>query len=101
MTRHKFQVLRDRYLTDPAEQALVREMSRASRVVSALAELLDFACETTPEARTPDNDVRPAQPRIAQDDSLFLATLKDGIEELGGRLEVVAVFPDRRVSLLE
>ena len=37
---------------------------------------------------------------IEDEDSLFLATLKDGIEALGGRLEVTAVFPDRRVLLV-
>ena len=101
MTRHKFQTLRDRYLTDPVERALVAEMTRAPRVLTALAELRDEApYEPISALDAPGSDSRSVA-QIARDDSLFLTTLKDGVAELGGRLEVVAVFPGQRVPLLE
>lgn len=99
MTRNKFQTLRDRHLTDPVEQALVAEMGRASRLVTTLAHVCTPECETAPDGAA--DGPQSERPRIADADSLFLATLKDGVEELGGRLEVVAVFSDRRVPLLE
>ena len=84
--------------TDP----LVEEITRASRLVTALAGLCDDAtCEPAAGTGTPDDASRSAPPQIARDDSIFLATLKVGVEELGGRLEVVAVFPGQRVPLLE
>lgn len=101
MTRHKFQTLREQYLTDPVVQAHVAEMVQASRVLTGLANLCDDAsCGAEATASRPGADAQPA-PTIGRDDRIFLATLKEGVEELGGQLEVVAVFPDKRVPLLE
>ncbi len=100
MTRKKFQTLRDTYLTDPVERARVDEIGRAMNVVIALGRFYDSQCKTPHAGEIAGDITKPKRPRIADDDSLFLATLREGIEELGGRLEVVAVFPDTTVRLI-
>lgn len=39
--------------------------------------------------------------RIEHEEDIYLSTLTDYIEALGGHLEVAAVFPDRTVKLME
>ena len=100
MSRKPWSTLREPIMADPVRRAHIEEMSRASRLVIALARLCDSQSETPPGATTATDGSQPEVPHITEDDSLFLATLKEGIEELGGRLEVTAVFPDQRVPLL-
>jgi DNA-binding XRE family transcriptional regulator len=38
--------------------------------------------------------------RIEQEDDVYLSTLARYVEALGGRLEVLAVFPDETVTIL-
>ena len=101
MAGHRpFRTLRDPIMADPVRRARVEEMGRASRILIALARLLDSQCDT-PEGTTATADTAELRPiRIEEEDSEFLSTLKEGIEELGGRLEVAATFPDRTIQLL-
>jgi hypothetical protein len=100
MTRKKFQTLRDTYLTDPVERARVDEIGRAMKVVIALGKTYDSQCTSPQTSQAAGDGTDPNLPPIADDDSLFLVTLREGIEELGGRLEVVAVFPNTTVRLI-
>ena len=82
-------------------RARIEEMNRASRIVIALAKLQVDECTTQSQQQAAGSAADFTASSISDGDSLFLATLKDGIEALGGRLEMVAVFADRRVPLME
>lgn len=99
MPRHPWSELRDPIMADPMRRAQIEETGRATDVVLAIAKLVDAACETAAEPVPTGSE--PNVPRIAEADSDYLATLKDGTERLGGRLEIAAVFSDRRIPLLD
>jgi hypothetical protein len=95
--RKSFQALSEPIMNDEMRRARVEEIERAMETVLALAQLKEVPCDTPVDEATADTST----PRVSEADSLFLATLRQGVEELGGRLEVTAVFPDRRVALIE
>ena len=84
-------------MNDEKRRARVEEIERAMETVLALAKLTELPCGTPTSEVTADV----SKPHVSEADSLFLATLRQGVEELGGRLEVTAVFPDRRVALID
>jgi hypothetical protein len=97
VTRKSFRTLSEPTMGNEARRARVAEIERAMETVIALANLKATPCETsTSEAQEGSSTLR-----VSEADSLFLATLRQGVEELGGRLEVTAIFPDRRVALIE
>ena len=84
-------------MDDESRRARVAEIERAMEMVLALAQLKEKPCDMpTNEMAEPSSTLR-----VSEADSLFLATLRHGVEELGGRLEVTAIFSDRRVALIE
>lgn len=100
MPRKLWSTLRDSIMTDPSRRAEIDEMGRASRIAVALGMLLDAQCATPHNEAARSAEEQTETPRIPEDASLFLATLKEGIKELGGRLEIAAVFTDR-IELME
>jgi len=79
--------------TRPIEDVLPKvygdpeRMTRIGRMTGALRDALALA------------KARGNAPRIVGQDDLYLATLREYVEVLGGTLEVRAVFPDRVVAL--
>jgi hypothetical protein len=100
MTRKNFRTLSDPIMADPVRRAHIEEIGRAMKLVIALAKLCDAQCDAAQDESVEGDASKTVTPNIKEEDSLFLSTLKEGIEELGGRLEVTAVFPDRHVDLL-
>jgi hypothetical protein len=100
MPRKPWSTLRDPIMSDPNRRAELEEIRRASRIVIELGRLLDSQCISPKEAGTSESEPRAELTQIPADAGRFLAVLKDGIEQLGGRLEIAAVFPDRRVDLM-
>jgi transcriptional regulator with XRE-family HTH domain len=104
MTGHKnYRILRqrleERVKSDPEARFRREERRRALRDALALAELRESRGQTqTDLARTLDV----SQPNISQlerKEDLYVSTLRDYVEALGGRLEINAVFPDATISL--
>jgi len=87
-------------MADPVRRAEIKEMGRAMDLVIALAKLCESRSETPLDGATASGSTELKPPSITDDDSIFLATLREGIEELGGRLELAAVFPDTTVRLI-
>ncbi len=101
MTRKNFRTLSEPIMADPARRARVEEIERAMDIVIALARLCDAQGTSSAAAPARGDGTVSEAPHIRDEDSEFLATLRDGIERLGGRLRVTAVFPDRCVPLLD
>lgn len=97
MKRKNIRALSEPIMKDEMRRARVEEIERAMETVLALAQLKERPCETKTDESTADTGI----PHVSEADSLYLTTLRQGVEELGGRLEVTAVFPDHRVALID
>ena len=94
-----FDNLRRQIEADPVARAEVEEMKRAMRDVSALARLRE-AREKTQVALASALGVSQSNvSRIERQDDLYLSTLREYVEALGGRLQLAAVFPDQTILL--
>ncbi len=94
-----FDDLRRQIDADPVARAEVEEMKRAMRDVSALARLRE-AREKTQAALAGALGVSQSNvSRIERQDDLYLSTLREYVEALGGRLQLAAVFPDQTILL--
>lgn len=100
MTHKNFRTLSDPIVADPVRRARIEEMGRAMDLVMAIAKLCHARYEVQGELPTAPDGAPTGAPHIRDEDSLFLSTLKEGVEELGGRLEVAVIFRDRTVQLL-
>jgi len=100
MTRRKFDELRATVDTDPVRRQRVDRIRSAMDDVLALAELRGHR-EVTQQELAALLDVTQANvSRIEHEDDLYLSTLRNYVEALGGRLELRAVFPEVSVELL-
>jgi hypothetical protein len=83
---------------DPTQRALVAEYERAMRDALALANLrADLA--TRQQGNHQPSATRTDMSCIEHEEDVYLSTLRDYVEELGGELELSAVFPEGRVTL--
>lgn len=99
MPHKPFRILSEPLMADPLRRARVEEAGRANRIILALADLRGLNREAG-AAPAPHDGAAAEMLRIGEEDSLFLDHLRFYIEEMGGHLEVTAVFPDERVQLL-
>lgn len=100
MKTHKWSDIRRKTENNPASQARMERIRRAMDDVQAIAKLRDVDNDEKWSARHALQPV--AEPRVstierAEDE--YLETLAAYIADMGGRLEVAAVFPDERILL--
>lgn len=97
---NSFKKLRDQVRSDPARSARVDELKRAMHTAMRLAELRESRKATQKQVASELNVSQANISRIEHESDLYLSTLKNYIEALGGRLEIAAVFDDERVVLV-
>lgn len=97
-----FRVLRDRARANETEADRERRAvtMRAMETARVLGGILDNAEPAALNQLGLVQRDEAAQSLVATVRDEYLATLRDGVEALGGRLEVRAVFPDRTITLL-
>lgn len=101
MTRTRpFAELAEKVKADPARRQEIETLRRAMRDVLALADLRARQGITQKELAETLGVSQSNISRIEHEEDLYLSTLRDYAEALGGRLEVNVVFPDATVSLL-
>ncbi|HEY7029764.1 MAG TPA: hypothetical protein VH482_00490 [Thermomicrobiales bacterium] len=83
---------------DPEQRALVAEYERAMRDALALADVR-ATLGTNRQAVDDSSNGRTEVRCIQHDEDTYLSTLRDYVEDLGGELELIAVFPEGRVRL--
>jgi transcriptional regulator with XRE-family HTH domain len=93
----KFRDLAAAIDNDPIRRAKVDEEKRALHIVLALAELRNARGATQGEVARRLDVSQANISRIEHEENIFLSTLRDYIDALGGRLELRAVFPDGAV----
>lgn len=86
--------------TDPVQRARIETAKRAMAVVEEIAELRARKSQAPREVAGTVGGSRANAPRIEHEEDLYLSTLRDYVEALGGRLEINAVFADGVVTLV-
>jgi DNA-binding XRE family transcriptional regulator len=104
MARKNWKTLHDDLMTaveaDPARKVRYERERLAADLITALSDLRE-SLEVTQTSLAETMDVSQENiSRIERQHDLYLSTLRRYVEALGGHLEVIAVFPERRVSLL-
>lgn len=74
---------------------------RAIRDVLALAKLREHRGQTQQDVANESAVSQGRISRIEHQQDIYLSTLQSYIEALGGHLEIVAVFPDERILLVD
>lgn len=96
-----FKILQDQVRSDPVGSAQVDEMKRAIYTALRLAELRESR-QATQQQVAEDLKVSQANvSRIEHESDLYLSTLRNYVEALGGSLEIAAVFNDERIILVD
>jgi DNA-binding XRE family transcriptional regulator len=87
-------------LNDPVRRARIDERKRAIDNALALAALrTDRAISQRQMARTLGVSQANVS-RIEHEEDVYLSTLRKYVAALGGQIEVTAIFPDERVTLV-
>jgi len=99
MTRKSFNTLSAPILADPERRGRVREHERAMRDALQLGQLREARNRTQAELVGALEVSQANISRIERQEDLYLSTLSGYVEDLGGHIEVNAVFPDTIVAL--
>ncbi|MFN8556084.1 MAG: helix-turn-helix transcriptional regulator [Dehalococcoidia bacterium] len=99
MTRANFRGLKDAILADPRRRAAFAVERRAMETALSLMALRQARGATQVEVAGAIGVSQANISRIEHQDDLYLSTLRAYVAALGGRLELLAVFPDQTICL--
>lgn len=94
-----FKLLSAALNADPQRRARVEAHKRAIRDALSLAHLRRSRGATQQSLAAALGISQPNVSRVEHQDDLYLSSLAGYVEALGGRLEIMAVFPDERIGL--
>jgi DNA-binding XRE family transcriptional regulator len=92
-------VLLDPVLADPDRREEVLRQKRSIEIALRLGKLREECCTTQTQVAQAMNVSQPNISRIEHEEDIYLSTLREYVEALGGELEINVVFPDRKVRL--
>lgn len=92
--------VREETARDPARQARVDEMKKAASAAYQLAQLREGRGTTQVAMASAMGISQGGVSRIEHRQDVFLSTLREYVEALGGTLELRAVFPDETVEIV-
>ncbi|MBX3071691.1 MAG: XRE family transcriptional regulator [Thermomicrobiales bacterium] len=100
MTRRSFShVTKKRLADDPERRERLAIMQRAMEDMLALSEVRDRMDMTQKQVAETLGVSQANISRIEHEEDLYLSTLRDYVEALGGELQVKAVFEDQEIYL--
>lgn len=101
MTKTKpFRELADKIYADPVRRSRMETRRRALDLALALYDLRQRGEGDHEQSTHEGQGLSGDSCSIEHEEDFYLSTLRDYITEFGGRLEVTAVFPDSRVTLV-
>ena len=99
MRTRSFSELAEPIKADPARRSRVEQHKRAIRDALTLAELRDGVGLSQRDMAEALGQPQANVSRIEHDEDLYLSTLRQYIEVLGGELQIRAIFPEQEVAL--
>lgn len=99
--RHTWNTLRDEVMADPERRARVEEYQRAMQSVQRLAQLREARGATQQQIADALSQSQANISRIEHENDVYVSTVAGYVQALGGRLDLVAVFPDETITLTE
>ena len=106
--RHKFRDLVAQRNIDPVHRAQIEDEKRAIYDALTIGELRELrerrgATQTSVAGAlgTSQANVSKLEARIDDERDVYLSTLRAYVEALGGRLQLLAVFPDETIELTQ
>ena len=96
---YKWATLRDQMRSDPVRSAEIDRMKMAMDDVMKLAKLREARNMTQVQVAEALGSSQANVSKLERRDDVYLSTLSDYVEALGGRLELRAVFPDQVVAI--
>ncbi len=101
MTKTKnFEQLRSKLRANLESRILGEQYERAIRDALALGKLRESHDGAQEEIADIPANSRDNAAHVELQDNLYLSALNSYIAELGGRLEITAIFPDQRITLV-
>lgn len=97
---HPFAEIAAKHADDPERKARREQYKRAMSDALALGELRQHLGLTQQDIAAKLSVSQPNVSRIEREEDVYLSTLREYVEALGGRLEITAVFPDQTIALL-
>ena len=98
MTR-RFADIKRHVDTDPGYQAEADEMTRAMEDALTLGRIRESRGMTQTAVAGALGQTQANVSRIEHQDDLYLSTLREYVEALGGRLQIAAIFDDQTILL--
>jgi len=95
-----FREIAGKHRDDPDRKARREQFKRAMADALALAELRQSLGQTQQDLAEKLGVSQPNVSRIEHEEDVYLSTLREYVEALGGRLEITAVFADQVVTLI-
>ncbi len=99
MTRKKFSEISEPFRQDPAFRAEVDEIRRVMKAVTELTRAREEQGLTQQDVADRLGVSQANISRIEHEEDLYLSTLRDYVEALGGELQLKAVFEDQEIYL--
>lgn len=96
----RFDALRAQIDADPVRREHVEQYKRAMLDATDLAEIREAHQSHRGASGDSSTVPQPEVARVERQEDLYLRTLGEYVAELGGRLEVRAVFPDQTIRLV-
>jgi transcriptional regulator with XRE-family HTH domain len=95
----RLQALRAQIQADPQRRERVKQYERAIETALALGRLREARAVTQRELAARMAVSQANVSRIEHEEDIYLSTLRTYIENLGGNLEINAVFPDATITI--
>ena len=95
----KWATIRKRLRADPAQNERYESMRRATEDAIRLGQLREARNMTQTQVAQALGSSQANISKLERRDDLYLSTLSEYVEALGGRLEVRVVFPDEVITI--
>lgn len=99
MRERKWSTLRDELRSDPVKNERYEPMRRATADAVRLGKLREARHKTQVQLAAMIGTTQANVSRLENRDDLYLSTLSEYVEALGGHLELRAVFPDEVIPI--
>lgn len=101
--RTKWSALRDPVMADPERRARIETRERAMETIIALAKVREqrgvSQTELARDLHVTQANISKIERKALSGEDLYLSTINNYIAAMGGRLQLIATFPDQEIPI--